>query len=157
MDHLFKTFLNTPVGMLKLTGNEENLFSITLLTKPSSQIEKPETSALLQEASEQLEAYFQGRLLNFTIPLKMSGTPFQYHIWQQTQNIPFGQTASYKWLAEKSGRPRAYRAVGQAMHRNPIPIIVPCHRVISTAGNLTGYAYGLKMKQYLLDHERQYV
>jgi len=109
---------------------------------------------LLKEAARQLKAYFVGELKEFTLPLAPEGTDFMKQVWAALCEIPYGRTASYKDIAEKIGSPKAARAVGLANNRNPIPIFIPCHRVIGADGSLTGYAGGLTMKKKLLDLEK---
>lgn len=104
----------------------------------------------LAPVSSQLQAYFRGTLRSFDMPLDMRGTPFQREVWQALTAIPFGETRSYGQIAAQIGRPKAVRAVGAANGANPVPIIVPCHRVIGSNGKLTGYAGGLALKQQLL-------
>ena len=106
------------------------------------------------EAEEQLEAYFAGELKDFTLELRLNGTPFQRGVWEQLRRIPYGETRSYGQLADALGKPGASRAVGLANGRNPIGIIVPCHRVIGASGGLTGYGGGLDRKRRLLEFER---
>lgn len=108
---------------------------------------------LLQRAARQLEAYFQGRRKEFALPLDPEGTPFQKQVWEELQRIPFGETVSYKEIARRIGRPTATRAVGLANGRNPLAIVIPCHRVIGQDGSLTGYGGGLPIKRRLLDME----
>jgi len=105
---------------------------------------------VLRKTACQLDEYFAGKRTCFDLPLEMSGTPFQQAVWQALLNIPFGHTGSYAHHARRIGRPHAVRAVGTAIGRNPISIIVPCHRVIGTSGGLAGYAGGLERKRYLL-------
>jgi methylated-DNA-[protein]-cysteine S-methyltransferase len=112
-----------------------------------------ETAPALAALRGALEAYFSGRAVDFDIPLAPAGTPFQQAVWQALRGIPYGATASYAEIARRIGRPRAVRAVGLANARNPIAIIVPCHRVIGADGTLTGYAGGLERKQALLELE----
>ena len=107
------------------------------------------------EAREQLTAYFSGELKEFTLQLRLHGTPFQRRVWDQLTRIPYGETRTYGQLADTLGNSKASRAVGLANGRNPIGIIVPCHRVIGTTGSLTGYGGGLDRKRRLLDHERE--
>ncbi|GAA2443003.1 methylated-DNA--[protein]-cysteine S-methyltransferase [Actinomadura vinacea] len=108
-----------------------------------------------REVAEQLKAYFAGDLTRFELPLSMRGTPFQKRVWDALQEIPYGETVSYGHLAEEIGSPTASRAVGLANGRNPISVIVPCHRVVGASGGLTGYGGGLERKRYLLDFERR--
>lgn len=110
---------------------------------------------LLKKTALQIKEYFGGKRKKFTIPLAMHGTEFQMAVWQALQNIPYGETCSYKDIAVQTGRPKAVRAVGMANHRNPVSIIVPCHRVIGSNGKLVGYGGGLPLKKYLLDLERK--
>ena len=111
---------------------------------------------LIKKAAGQLREYFESRRTVFDLPLAPQGTAFQQEVWQAVQAIPAGATRSYQEIAALIGRPRAFRAMGAANGRNPIPIVIPCHRVIGHDGNLTGYAGGLEMKRYLLDLEKRY-
>ncbi len=112
---------------------------------------------MIAAVRDQLAEYFAGERTEFDIPLKLAGTPFQNRVWQELARIPFGVTISYGELARRVGQPTASRAVGSANGKNPISIIVPCHRVIATSGNLTGYGGGLPNKQWLLQHEHNHV
>jgi len=105
---------------------------------------------------QELDAYFAGQLREFTVPIKAEGTEFRVQVWQALLDIPYGQTMSYKQLAENIGNPKAVRAVGGANHHNPISIIIPCHRVIGAGGGLTGYGGGLENKEVLLALEKKY-
>ncbi len=111
---------------------------------------------VLKEAAKQLEEYLSGRRKVFDLPLAAEGTMFQKLVWRALREIPYGETRSYKQIAERIGRPKAARAVGMANHKNPILIVTPCHRVIGANGKLTGYAGGLLVKEKLLDLERIY-
>jgi methylated-DNA-[protein]-cysteine S-methyltransferase len=110
---------------------------------------------VLDAAENQLAGYFDGRLTEFDVPLELDGTPFQRRVWDELQRIPFGERTSYGELARRLGRPGSARAVGLANGRNPVSIIVPCHRVVGSDGTLTGYGGGLHRKAWLLDHEAQ--
>lgn len=115
---------------------------------------------VLRRAASELEAYFAGDLRTFSTPVALSGTPFegtpfQQEVWRGLLSIPYGERRSYAWLAEKIGKPGAYQAVGAANGRNPLPIVVPCHRVIGADGSLVGYGGGLDAKRWLLDHEAE--
>ena len=112
-----------------------------------------EDPGLLEQAVHQLQEYFQGQRQSFTLPLTPPGTPFQQRVWQELQRIPFGTTLTYRELAQRLGMPRAARAVGHANGRNPLAIVIPCHRLIGSDGQLRGYASGLALKQRLLQHE----
>jgi methylated-DNA-[protein]-cysteine S-methyltransferase len=103
---------------------------------------------------DQLRAYFAGALTEFTVPIKPVGTPFRMRVWEELLRIPYGQTVSYKELAERVGNPKAVRAVGGANHHNPIVIIIPCHRVIGSDGSLTGFGGGIENKAWLLEMEK---
>jgi methylated-DNA-[protein]-cysteine S-methyltransferase len=116
-------------------------------------LKKAETP-LIQKAAAQIKEYFDGKRKQFKLPLAMHGTEFQLAVWHALQDIPYGETRSYKEIAASIGRPKAVRAVGMANNRNPISIIVPCHRVIGHDGKLVGYGGGLPLKQYLLELER---
>jgi methylated-DNA-[protein]-cysteine S-methyltransferase len=109
--------------------------------------------SMVAETIRQLQEYFAGKRRAFTLPLDLQGTPFQRRVWHVLTTIPYGETRSYRWLAEVAGCPRGYQAAGQANGANPICIIVPCHRVIASGGGLGGYAYGLEMKRKLLAME----
>jgi methylated-DNA-[protein]-cysteine S-methyltransferase len=108
---------------------------------------------LLDSATHQLQEYFQGQRQVFTLPLAPPGTPFQQRVWQELQRIPFGTTLTYRELAQCLGMPQAARAVGHANGRNPLAIVIPCHRLIGSDGHLRGYAGGITLKQRLLQHE----
>lgn len=116
--------------------------------------QKRVSTTLTREINAQFDAYFEGKLCDFDLPYTLHGTPFQLSVWQALCEIPYGTTATYTAIAGKIGKPLAIRAVGNANHNNPIPIIVPCHRVIGTNGKLTGYAGGLDIKQLLLNIEQ---
>lgn len=109
----------------------------------------------IQSAASQLREYFAGTRTQFDIPLDPAGTPFQRDVWKATVQIPFGQTRSYWWVAVRMGNPYATRAVGGALGANPIPIIIPCHRVLRQDGSIGGFSCGLEWKRLLLDHERK--
>ena len=112
-------------------------------------------SALLDQAAQELAEYLAGTRTAFSFPYRLQGTPFRMKVWQELEKVPYGTTTTYKKLAEAIGRPGAYHAVGGAVGANPLGIVVPCHRVIGTDGSLTGYAWGLSMKERLLALERE--
>ena len=116
--------------------------------------EDKENNPVVQQTIKELEEYFAGNRKVFTVPLDLRGTEFQKKVWEALREIPYGETRSYKEIAEKIGNPKASRAVGMANHRNPIGIVVPCHRVVGANGKLTGYAGGIPMKQALLELEK---
>ena len=144
-------YLNSPIGWLRLTANEHALVRIDFSEEPGTTATRSE---ILQEAVRQLNEYFSGSRLTFDLPLHLQGTPFQQQVWSALLQVPYGQTASYKDIAQAIGKPRAVRAVGMANGRNPIPIIVPCHRIIGADGQLVGYSSGLWRKEWLLKHEK---
>lgn len=138
---------------LYLVATETHLINIQF-TQPQKAL--LQTTELLSMATIQLDEYFQGKRTVFSLPFKLTGTPFQLAVWKELQNIPYGQTTSYKEIAQKINKPKAYRAVGMANNKNPLPIIIPCHRVIGSNGKLIGYAGGLKLKNYLLELEKSH-
>lgn len=145
----------TDLGMLYIVQEDDAIAEVGIL-QPNQIIpyEKKETS-LIQTAYQQLKEYFQGERQTFQLPLAPKGTPFQQKVWKTLQTIPYGETWSYLQMAKAIGNPKACRAVGMANHRNPIGIIIPCHRVIGSNGDLVGYASGLDMKRYLLNLENE--
>jgi methylated-DNA-[protein]-cysteine S-methyltransferase len=138
---------------LYLVATETHLINIQF-TQPQKAL--LQTTELLSMTTIQLDEYFQGKRTTFSLPFKLTGTPFQLAVWKELQNIPYGQTTSYKEIAQKINKPKAYRAVGMANNKNPLPIIIPCHRVIGSNGKLIGYAGGLKLKNYLLELEKSH-
>ncbi|RMD83231.1 MAG: methylated-DNA--[protein]-cysteine S-methyltransferase, partial [Candidatus Dadabacteria bacterium] len=112
-------------------------------------------SPILRKAATELEAYFTGGLTSFSVPLDLRGTPFQLAVWKAVQAIPYNETRTYGEIARAVGRPKAVRAVGAAQAANPLPILIPCHRVIGADGTLTGYGGGLEIKRWLLEHEAE--
>ena len=150
--------MTSPLGSVLLVGDGDHLVAARLEKKRSSArelfgpLEEKET-AVLKKARRQLEEYFAGQRTEFDIPLKPKGTEFQRSVWKALREIPFGETRSYSQQAALLKNPKAVRAVGAANGKNPIWIIVPCHRVIGADGSLTGYAGGVDVKKYLLDLE----
>lgn len=148
------TTTDSPVGTLWLTGDGAALTGL-YMERPAL-LDLPgwvEDDAPFAAAREQLAAYFAGERQEFDLPLSPVGTPFQQQVWAALRAIPYGETRSYREIAEQLGRPTASRAVGAANGRNPISVIVPCHRVVGSSGVLTGYAWGLERKRALLDLE----
>ncbi|MFC7327965.1 methylated-DNA--[protein]-cysteine S-methyltransferase [Marinactinospora rubrisoli] len=147
----------SPVGELLLTGDGAALTGLYMRPEKGWAPPPPDwrrDDALFAETRRQLAAYFAGELREFSLPLAPSGTPFQLRVWRALTTIPYGRTTSYGEIATRLGRPTASRAVGMANGRNPISIIVPCHRVIGANGSLTGYGGGLPRKERLLRLER---
>ncbi|SDQ16455.1 methylated-DNA--[protein]-cysteine S-methyltransferase [Flagellimonas zhangzhouensis] len=143
-------YLQTPIGITEFKGDENGLASITVLdnNKPIGTI--PE---VLNDAVTQFQEYFEGNRTNFNLKLNPEGTDFQKKVWNALLEIPFGKTISYLELSKQLGDVKAIRAVASANGKNPLWIVVPCHRVIGTNGDLTGYAGGLHRKKWLLEHE----
>lgn len=151
------SYFKSPVGPLMLVMSEKGLSRITFLTNAESVRDQNRESdkRAFGELEQQLHAYFSGELENFTVPLSPEGTPFQQKVWSELLKIPYGETISYGELARRIGNPNASRAVGLANGSNPIPIIIPCHRVIGSDGKLTGYGGGLPIKEKLLALEKR--
>ena len=144
-------FINSPLGITKIVGDENGIAQISVLS--AGEVSKT-IPAELQEATTQLQEYFAGNRQDFDFKMNPSGTEFQQRVWQELRNIPFGKTMSYLDLSKKLGDVKAIRAVASANGKNPLWIVVPCHRVIGTDGSLTGYAGGLWRKKWLLEHEK---
>jgi methylated-DNA-[protein]-cysteine S-methyltransferase len=150
-------YLESIAGRLLLAGDEEGLRYISFLKgkkRITPEIDWREDRSFLGEPIRQLELYFQGRLKQFSLKLAPRGTPFQLAVLRALQEVPYGETVSYGELALRIGRPNASRAVGAANARNPLPIVIPCHRVIGSDGSLVGFGGGLEAKRKLLDLER---
>ncbi len=147
--------LPTPIGELTLIGDGTALSEILFASSPRRELIRHSLPpGELPQAAEELQAYFAGARQHFTVPLQPQGTPFQTQVWALLREIPYAETTTYGALAARLGNPNASRAVGLANGANPLPIIVPCHRVIGSNGQLTGYAGGLTTKSWLLDWER---
>lgn len=142
----------TIIGKLWISEEDDHIVEIKT-TKPSSDFERTETKTIVL-AAEQLAEYFAGKRSTFQLPLNPRGTDFQKKVWNALTHIPFGETKSYKQIAQDVGNDKAARAVGLANNKNPLMIVVPCHRVIGSNGNLVGYAGGLAMKEVLLNIEK---
>ena len=139
------------VGRLRLRGDDEGLREISFPNRALPGVETgPETSEPFREAIAQLEAYFRGELREFDLALAPVGTQFQQEVWSHLRTIPYGETTTYGEIARRLGRPAASRAVGAANGQNPLPIVIPCHRVIGASGALTGFGGGLDIKRRLL-------
>ena len=146
--------LPSPVGPLHLAARAEGLTHVTFQGVVRSEGDGSEAgAAVLARAVAELEAYFAGELRTFTVPVVPEGTPFQQEVWRALRDIPYGETISYQEQARRVGRPTGMRAVGAANGRNPVPIIIPCHRVIGADGRLVGFGGGLETKQALLTLE----
>lgn len=155
---MYYCYLDTPIGDLLLAGDEE---ALSLIGFPKGAMRHdPEPDWIYNEkpfanARQQLTEYFAGERKEFDLPLRLTGTEFQVRVLEELQKIPYGETASYGEIAKRIGSPNAMRAVGAANGRNPIPIIVPCHRVIGSSGDLTGFGGGLDTKEALLRLEAE--
>ncbi len=152
----YYTRLDTPLGQLHVQGDGRFVTGLYLpdhkgWAGPDGSSQR--TDAPFSAVREQLDAYFAGERQQFDVPFKLTGTPFQERVWQELTQIPFGETISYAELARRVGSPAAARAVGAANGRNPISILVPCHRVVGATGRLTGYAGGVEKKRWLLTWE----
>lgn len=152
-------YLETPIGRLLLVSHGDALVEIGFPSGAAAHAPDPAWSrgdnAVLAQTRQQLREYFAGTRTGFDLPLRPAGTPFQQQVWQALQQIPYGETCSYGDLARAIGRPTASRAVGAANGRNPLPIVIPCHRVIGTGGALVGFGGGLPTKAQLLALEQQ--
>jgi methylated-DNA-[protein]-cysteine S-methyltransferase len=156
---IYFTLYESPIQSLRLVSNGQSLLGLYMMSEkhlltPQSDEVEDESVAPFSETKQQLTAYFSGTLTEFNLPLQMQGTVFQQRVWEVLKTIPYGTTMSYGELAQQIGQPKASRAVGLANGRNPLSIVVPCHRVIGANGTLTGYGGGLERKQWLLNHER---
>jgi methylated-DNA-[protein]-cysteine S-methyltransferase len=143
-------FIQTPLGIAKIVGDTNGVCEISILSNGEIATQIPKS---LKEAVTQLQDYFEGKRLDFDFKINPTGTDFQQKVWQELCHIPFGKTMSYLDLSKKLGDVKAIRAVASANGKNPLWIVVPCHRVIGADGSLTGYAGGLWRKKWLLEHE----
>lgn len=154
------TTVDSPLGPLTLVAEGDAITGVYMADQRYRPRDErfgeraPADDATLGAAATQLAEYFAGERHEFTVPTRAAGTPFQHAVWDAIASIPYGETASYAELAVELGRPTAARAVGAAVGRNPLTVVVPCHRVLGTGGALTGYAGGLDRKRWLLARER---
>lgn len=149
----FTDYLTTPIGEIYIEASELGIRKVLFI---SSQSISSNANKWTEQCKQELMEYFSGKRTTFTLPLDQIGTEFQHKVWQDLINIPFGKTSSYAEVANNIQNPKAVRAVGAANGKNPISIIVPCHRVIGSNKKLTGYAGGLERKAWLLKHEDSY-
>jgi methylated-DNA-[protein]-cysteine S-methyltransferase len=150
-EQYFYTYLKTPVGCLKLSSNAIALTAVSFCEEQGEEsIQLPD---ILIQTTQQLIEYFNGTRSTFKLNLAPNGTEFQKNVWEFVKKVPFGETATYLEIARLTGSANNTRAVGLANGKNPIPIIIPCHRIIGSNGRLTGYAGGIKRKSWLLQHE----
>ena len=156
-----KLYYPSPIGIIELEGDEKGLRNCSFVKKkkdrmePGVRLTAQSAPDPLREALEQIDDYFKDQRQEFSVRLNLKGTEFQKKVWRCLQEIPFGQTSSYRAIAEACGHPGAFRAVGGANHQNPVVIIVPCHRVIGSDGSLVGFGAGLWRKKWLLEHEHK--
>jgi methylated-DNA-[protein]-cysteine S-methyltransferase len=150
----YSGYYNSPFGMLRIITSDTVVLGIDFSDLKGAS--KEDSPVIMKETIRQLDEYFSGKRKNFSLKVELKGTDFQKSIWNAMSKIPYGKTASYKDLAVMAGKPKAARAVGGACHRNPIGIVLPCHRVIGSDGSLTGFGSGLDLKEKLLNHEKKH-
>ena len=148
----------SPIGDIYCLFDGAELIELSIGEKPFYVDTLPQTVTFLKDSfKKELDAYFNGHLNKFKQKIKfITGTDFEHKVWLILKEIPYGETRSYKWIAEKIGSPKAVRAVGQALKKNPLPIILPCHRVIASDGSIGGFSCGVGIKRWLLRHEEAY-
>lgn len=146
---MYRDYFTSPIGMIELESNDQGITRLDFCERRQGVAPHP----ILEQAKFQLKEYFKGERQQFDLKIEMHGTDFQKSVWQRLLDIPFGETCSYHDIAKRIGNPKAVRAVGAANGRNPVALVVPCHRVIGSNGTLTGYAGGLERKAWLLRHE----
>lgn len=149
-------FIKTPLGILGITEADGFVKELFFAEDDIKETVAGQRTPLLEKAKKQILEYLEGTRKTFDLPLAAQGTKFQKTVWEALRNIPYGETRSYKQVAQMIGKPNAYRAVGMANNKNPILILTPCHRVIGSNGKLVGYAAGLEIKEKLLMLERTY-
>lgn len=147
-------YFPSPLGLLQIVEEEGSIIEISVVEEKSSEETK---TPLLQKTKEQLAEYFIGKRREFTLPLTPKGTDFQKKVWKALYEIPYGETRSYQDIAKAVGNPQAVRAVGSANHKNPILLLIPCHRVVTKNGGLGGFACGVEKKKFLLNLEQDNV
>ncbi len=151
---IYQKIIKTPIGDICILEENNKIIGLTLDNEKYCYTEK--NTEILNETEKQLNEYFWGKRKKFNVPINPKGTEFQKQVWNELLKIPYGQTVTYKRIAQKIEKPNAARAVGMANHNNPIAIIVPCHRVVGSNSKLVGYAFGLERKQFLLDLENKF-
>lgn len=152
---LFFSYIDSPLGEIELTASDDRLLSVLFVKTEKNVLDKQPVlkSEINEEAKKQLDAYFKKEITKFNLPIHPAGTEFQKTVWNELTKIPFGTTISYLTLAKKLGDVNSIRAAASANGKNPITIIIPCHRVIGSDGKLVGYSGDMRRKQWLLDHE----
>lgn len=151
MNEKYHGYIKSPIGWLEIICSKDALLSVKFTLQKGKELK----NSLVEEVIQQLEEYFRGERTKFDIKLELSGSEFRKKAWNALLQIPFGETISYKEQAAKIGNPNAARAIGGANNKNPIAIIVPCHRVIGKNGDMTGYNSGIEKKIFLLNHEQK--
>jgi methylated-DNA-[protein]-cysteine S-methyltransferase len=149
----FEGYYQSPIGVIEIKATIDALVALKFLSAIESTEQNPSGSKIISATITQLNEYFNLKRKNFDLPVKPEGTDFQIKVWEQVSDIPFGQTASYMKIAFQLGSVKNTRAVGMANGKNPLPVIIPCHRVIGENGELTGYSGGLWRKKWLIEHE----
>ena len=152
MTDLYKTQYKSPIGIIEITANELEIVSL-YFTDTEIETQNPH-NPIVELCVYELDAYFEGKIRQFTFPYSQNGTDFQKRVWNELINIAYSETISYAELSKRINNPKAVRAVGSANGKNPLSIVVPCHRVIGNNGKLIGYSGGLWRKKWLLDHEK---
>ncbi len=153
-----KVYYKSPIGWMEIAGDGKAVSSVVFVSRPAAVSgKKAAVPALLRRCAKELDEYFRGKRTGFSVPVRLEGTCFQSLVWDKLRRIRYGHRASYRELAAAVGAPRAARAVGGALNKNKIAVVIPCHRVIGHGGDLTGYAAGVWRKRRLLDHERRVV
>lgn len=152
--------IDSPVGTLRVVASDDALLAVLWPDERDGRVTfddepSPGTNAVVASTARQLDEYFTGGRRNFDLPLDLRGTDFQQQVWRSLPEIPYGETSTYAKQAASIGRPRAIRAVGSANGRNPLSIVLPCHRIVAANGSLAGFAGGLDTKRWLLDHEAE--
>ena len=150
--YIEQAYYKSPIGILRIIADENGITKVDFVKKENSSIKKS-SSKIVQDCIKQLDEYFQGERKSFELKLNPEGTEFQRKVWKELLKIPYGETISYGEVSRRIKNPKAVRAVGQSIGRNPISVIIPCHRVIGSDGSITGYASGLWRKEWLLKHE----
>ncbi len=150
----YKAFYQSPLGAIEIVGTQDSILTLEFVGK--EQVDDGDLPFCLKDGLNQIDEYFSGKRKVFSLKLDPSGTKFQKSVWRQLEKIPYGAVVSYGRIAGIIGKPEASRAVGNANGRNPIPIIIPCHRVVGSDGRLTGYGGGLWRKEWLIKHEKDF-
>lgn len=148
----YNSYLKSQIGILEIVANNQNILAINFVKK----IKQEKDNTLSKKCVVQLKEYFEGKRKTFDVPIKLSGTIWQNLVWQKLSQIPYGHIISYKDLAIMADNKKAARATGQAVNKNKLPIIIPCHRVVSSDGNIGGFAQGINTKKSLLELEKSF-